>query len=434
MTQGYFLMTNTGKVHFRLSTEWRVINNAELRSKSTKKTIDQMVSAAIMRPIGTGPLRDLIKPVYKIVILIDDITRPTPKKEILSCLLSHLERWGVGSHQIDVLLATGTHRPMTEDEIKATFGEDLFREVHFVNHDCRSSQLVSVGTLQSAGEVKINPFVVRADFRIGVGSILPHSMCGFGGGAKIVFPGVANYEAIRDHHCALMTAKGSSLGNIENNPFHKEICQAGRLAKLDFLINAVYNSNEEVKEIVAGDFMKAHTEGVRMSLSEFAVRFDEPADVTIASTFPYTEGPQVMKPLHPATTVTRQGGVVILYANTIRGGLPEAFLNAFDTAFANSQGNLKQLVLDSCREGKPIIPAAPMDFNGALNMTLLNLSRVKVILVSRDADAKQAARLGFSYVDGLEKAISMVSRDIPNATVNILPAGGLVIPLVEQKM
>jgi nickel-dependent lactate racemase len=258
-------------------------------------------------------------------------------------------------------------------------------------------------------------------------------MCGFGGGAKIAFPGVANYEAIRDHHCALMIAKGSSLGVTENNPFYEEVCQAGRLAKLDFLLNVVYKSNEEVKEVVAGDFVKAHTEGVNISLSESAVPFDEPADVTIASAFPHTEGPQITKSLHAAIRVTRQRGIVILYAKTIRGGFPEAFLKAFDTAFALAQGNTKELVLDSCKGGKPIIPTAPMDFNAALNLTLLNLSNVgKIILVTKDVDAQQAARLGFDYSDDLEKALEMVSREVPKATVNILPAGGFVIPLVQS--
>lgn len=348
-------------------------------------------------------------------------------------MLDYLEKYGITRDRIDVVVAGGTHRHMTEAEIESTFGEKLFREVRFTNHDCRSSELVSVGRLKSAGEVKINPLVAQADFRIGIGSIIPHPMCGFGGGAKIVFPGVANYEAIRDHHCALMIAKGAFLGNIAGNPFHQEICQAGRLAKLDFLINAVYNSREEVKGVVAGDFEKAQAIGVEMTLKEIAVYFDETADVTIVSAFPYTEGAQLAKPFVPGTIVTRKGGIVILYAGTIRG-MSEPFLEAFDIAFANSRGDTKRLVLDSLREGKTIIPDAPMDFIGALNTTLLYLSRVKAIMVSKDTDAKQAARMGFSYFSDLDRAIEMVSRDFPKATVNILPAGGLVIPVVKESI
>jgi hypothetical protein len=83
-----------------------------------------------------------------------------------------------------------------------------------------------------------------------------------------------------------MFAGGASLAQVEYNPFLEEICQAGRLSKLDFVINALYNSKEEVKEIIAGDFEKVHTAGASMTLSEPAVRFEEPADVTVTSAFP----------------------------------------------------------------------------------------------------------------------------------------------------
>lgn len=431
--QEYFLVTKGGRKYFQLPDAWRVLKNAELKSEGVTKPLHEMVLDAVNRPIGSAPLAEIIRPTHKVVIIIDDFTRPTPHKEFLTCLLDYLGRCGVTRNQIDIVLALGTHRPMTDAEMASTFGEKLIREVRFTNHDCRFPELVSVGRLKSAGEVKINPLVAKADFRIGVGSILPHPMCGFGGGAKIVFPGVVNYEAVRDHHCALMIAKGAALGDIRDNPFHKEICQAGRLAKLDFLINAVYNSNEEVKGVVAGDFEKAQAVGVEMSLKELAVRFDAAADVTIASAFPYTEGTQISKPLVPATIVTRQGGTVILYASTL-GKIPEALLEAFDIAYANSRGDPKRLVLDSLREGKPIIADAPMDFNGGLNMTLLYMSRAKAILASRDADARQLARMGYIHASDLERAIEMVSRDIPKATVNILPAGGCVIPVVKENL
>jgi len=427
----YSLVTNTGKVFFRIPKGWQVLKNAELAPEPVTKTIDDMVSEAIDRPVGTRPLRDIIRSDSKIVIVVDDIARPTPKKALLTFLISRLREWGVSKDRVDILLATGTHRPMTTDEIRGTFGQDLVREVRFTNHDCRSPELISVGMLKSAGEVKINPLVVQADVRIGIGSLVPHPFNGFGGGAKIIFPGVANYEAIRNHHCALMIAAGASLAQVEHNPFLEEICQAGRLAKLDFVINALYNANEEVKEVIAGDFGEVHAAGARMTLSELGVRFERPADVTITSAFPYSEGPQLMKPLGPATTVTREGGVVILYAASIEGGrFAEPFLGAFDIAFAKSQGNPKQLVQDSCRLGIPIIEGAAMDFNGALNITLLYLSKVRVILVSQDANAEQAKRLGFGYEMRLEDAILTVSKNVPNATVNILPSGGLVIPVI----
>ena len=429
----YYLVTNSGKTFFGIPKAWNVIKNAELITEPVTKGIEEMVNEAIDHPLGTRPLRDRIKPESKIVIIVDDVARPTPKKEFLTILMTRLRKWGVSTEQVDILIATGTHRPMTTEEIEAVYGVDLTSAVRFTNHDCRSPELVSIGRVKAAGEVKINPLLIQADVRIGVGSLIPHPFNGFGGGAKIVFPGVANYEAIRNHHCALMFAEGAELAQTENNPFLQEMCQIGRLAKLDFVVNAIYNANEEVKAVIAGDFEKVHEVGARMTLSELAVRFDQCADVTITSAFPYSEGPQTLKPLGPATTVTREGGVVILYVRTIKGGgYAEPFLNAFDIAYAKAQGNPRLLVQNSCELGLPIVDGAPMDFNGALNITLIYLNKIKVILVSRDSSAKQARRIGFEYVNRLEDAIQMVSKDIPNAMVNILPVGGLVIPVLKQ--
>jgi hypothetical protein len=92
------------------------------------------------------------------------------------------------------------------------------------------------------------------------------------------------------------------------------------------------------------------------------------------------------------------------------------------------------LVLNYLHDGKLILPDGAIDFNSALNTTLLYLSRVKVILVSKVADQKQAARLGFGYSRSLDEAIAQVSSHIPKATVNILPAGGLVLPLMAKEM
>jgi hypothetical protein len=75
-----------------------------------------------------------------------------------------------------------------------------------------------------------------------------------------------------------------------------------------------------------------------------------------------------------------------------------------------------------------------MDFNCAMDLTLLYLSRVKVILVSKDADEEQAARLGFGFAHSLDQAIAKVLKDLPEATVNILPSGGLIIPVVSEAM
>ena len=196
------------------------------------------------------------------MIIVDDLTRPTPKKAILTCLMDHLHEYGVRNAQIDVLIGLGTHRPLAQAEIEDTFGRQLSKEIRFINHDCHSRDLVSIGKLRFGGDLRVHPLAVKADLRIAIGSILPHPFAGFGGGAKLVLPGIADYEFIREHHMALMTAQGVELGNTIGTRFITRFLEAARLAKLDFIINAVYDAREEVKAIVAGHFETAHESGL----------------------------------------------------------------------------------------------------------------------------------------------------------------------------
>ncbi len=430
----YFLNGHKAKAYFQLPKDWEVVKHAVLKPEKTSASISRLVSDSIANPIGTEPLGRLAKDKKRIVIIVDDGARTTPKKAILAPLVEYLREQGVQNSQITVLIGTGTHHPVPDAEIGHLYGDALCRDVRVVNHDSRAADLVSVGTLKHAGDLKINALAAGADLLIAVGSVLPHPFAGFGGGAKLVLPGIASYECVRDHHVALMIAHGVFAGSGENNPFLKEVREAGRLAKLAFIVNAVYDSDDDVKAIVSGDLEEAHKAGIEMCRKEMGVRFDRPADVTLMSAFPYNEGPQILKPLYASNAVTKNGGVVILYADYIKGGFAEPLLGAFDTAFAKAGGNARQLVKDNTRDNKPLIPGLAMDFNSALNMTLLYADRTKMFLVSGDADKAQAARLGFEYAASVQDAIDTVAKRLPRATVNILPSGGVVLPVVPEGM
>ncbi|MBP1696286.1 MAG: hypothetical protein H6Q41_1474 [Deltaproteobacteria bacterium] len=421
----YFLLQKDKKTYFELPKSWQVLTNVVPESGRVGKPIYQMVSESIADPIGTLPLGKLVKATDRVVIIVDDFARPTPKREILSPLIDHLEKFGVKDNQVDILFGTGTHRPLSEHEVERAMGKELLRRIRYTIHDCRSTKLVSIGRLKKGGEIKVNPLLGEADVRIAIGSILPHPMNGFGGGGKAILPGVCGYETIRDHHVSYSFAKGAFIGNTKKNPFYEEICDAARLARLDFIINAVYNFRGEVKEIVSGHFKEAHQFGMDISSKEFSVMIDQDADVSIVSAFPLEdEGPQVLKALGMATIATKKGGTVILVTG-VRGGFPEAFLRTFDIAYQLSKGDSKRLVLKYLREGKFIIENAPIDFNAALDYTLLHRCLVNVIIVSKDVSVEEAARLGFRHANSLDQAIQAVHENIPQANVNIFPAGGL---------
>jgi len=425
----YFLWEKKGKRYFQLPPGWHVLRNLAIRCEEPTQSLDEMLEGSLTHPMGTPPLREMVKAGDRVLFLVDDLTRPTPKKQILTFLVHHLETAGIRPEQMRVLFALGTHRPLSESEVEEALGKEFMGKIPFSQHDSRSENLVPIGRLRTGAEVRIHPFVLEADFRIGIGSIVPHPFAGFGGGPKIIMPGVANYDAIREHHMTYLIDPESRSGRLDDNPCFEEILQVARKANLNFLVNTVYNGREEIKAVVSGDFEKAHRHGAALTLREIEVRIDQEADVTITSAFPYDEGPQIIKPLGPAVAMTRKGGTVILLASLRSGKLPELFLKAFDRVFELSKGDPGSLVCRHVEERRALVPEVSMDFNCALGHTLLYLTRVRVILVSRDIRREEAFRLGFGHAASLEEAMERVSRDQPRAQVNIVPAAGLIIPI-----
>ena len=431
--KSYFLLRKSGKTPFQVPETWSVLNNVVLTPTKPDLPLSGMLDRALAHPIGTPLLINLIKATDKVVIMIDDFTRPTPKRAILTGLVDSLCQLGVGYNQIDILFAVGTHRPVNEAEVREALGP-LKDKLRWTNHDCWSEALTPVGTCSICGDLKVNPLLPAADFRIAVGSVLAHPMAGFGGGAKAIMPGVSDFESIRRHHMSTFLPRlhlGETIGNLCRDG----ICNAARLAQLDFIVNAVYNSELEVMAIVAGDCEKAHQAGVEMSLKEYGVEIEQKADVTIISAFPYDEGNQIIKPLIPGAMVTKGGGTIILVAYDIQGGrLPEQMLSAFDIVWAQVEKDPARTAIDCITQNRLIIQDGPLDLNAAAFLNLLILSQVQVILVSPDVTAEQAVRIGFDCAPTIEEAIRVVSMRIPRATVNILPLGGTIVPLIKEQL
>jgi nickel-dependent lactate racemase len=423
----YDIFSNKQKVHFQIPETWSVLNNVSLESHKAGESIYKMVEKAIRKPIGTQALAELIKPKDKIVIMVDDLTRPTPRTEILSSLIDNLKQSGVEYDQIDILFGIGTHRPLNKAEMESTVGPNLAVKLRCSNHNCWSEDLVSVGKLAVGGELRVNPLLLAADFRIAIGSVLPHFIAGFGGGPKLILPGVANFEFIRQFHLSTLLPR-SRLGEIRDNPSYNGMCEAARLAGLNFIVNAVYNSEHEVKAIVAGDFEKAHAAAVQMSLEEYAIRIEPTADVTIISAYPYDESNQVLKALVPAAMVTKRNGLVILFAPYLQGGR----LGPLPDIWTHVHSDPAKTAVEYIQQGRLIVPNSPMDVNIAAYLHLFMLSRIRVILVSPHILPDQALQPGVNYASTIEQGIEMAAAEVPDATVNILPSGGMIVPLVKD--
>ncbi len=426
--ESYRLFYKEGElVEFNLPEGWELLAYVKPERSQIVMGIDQMVERALDRPVGVPRLEDTLKPGNTVAIAIDDWTRPTPVGEILPVLLNRLESIGIHKDDITVIVALGSHRSMPKGALRRRVGVDVFDTTRVTQHDCWAGDLVPIGALSSGGTIRVNKAFHDADYRISIGSIIPHPMNGFGGGPKIVMPGLVAYDTIREHHTVYTIKEGAYPGNTETNPFYQEVVRVAGMARLNMIIGALYTNEERVFDVVAGHYYEAHQEGIRRCISNFKVKMDEKADVTVLSAYPYTEGPQLMKPIGPAAMCTRRGGAIILLA-TSREPMPEPMLHAFDVVRGLGSNHPDKVLLESFRKRSLVLDEAPIDFNMALFFTEVYKAQYDLTIVSKDVTGEEAQRMGFAFATTVEEAMDRVKESCPHAKVNIFSIGGMVLP------
>lgn len=429
--QNAFVRSINGPVSFSLPATWEILTLADFPESRLAVDVQALATLALQSPSGTAPLHEQLTAESSVCILVEDLTRTSPKKIILRVVLDILWKIGIPTDNISIVVALGTHRPLSHRELADAFGAETVGEYAFFNHDCHADDLMPIGRLQSGAEVKINRLAYNADFRLGIGSIFPHPLNGFGGGGKILFPGIADYHSIFEHHLRHSFRGNSALGFLDGNEFHDEITAMAQAGRLNFIVNSVLNHNDELHQVVAGDPVTAHQVGVEICRAITSRQFQQKADITIISSFPYTEGPQIMKPLAPAGMITRQGGCVVLYADCT-SPLPEEYFKACEKFRVEHKGGLRQAVLSHFQNNCPIMPTAPPEFNMSMAQLMLALNDYSVILVTTDIPQKQAERLGVTAVTNLNQAITLCNERYSRPSVNIVPSGGVILPVLPK--
>ena len=427
-----FIILRGEKYFFNIPSEWHLLTFATLDNQTPPEDVSELTKSALKNPVQSPPLTERLSPSDTIAILIEDLTRASPKGIILRAVLEELERAGIPDGNITIVIALGTHRGLTPDELAVTFGSDLATRYRFINHDCHAPDLVPVGRLRTGQVVKINRAVHEARFKIGIGSVFPHPMNGFGGGGKILFPGVADFDSIREHHFQYTFHEGTGLGKIEGNLFYDQVCGIAEAARLNFIINTILDQKDQAHDLICGDPVAAHLAGIEKSKGIISQQFSRKADLTVITSFPYTEGPQIVKPLAPAAMVTKEGGCIILCAD-LTGDLPDAFVESFDSFHKEHGEDLLGGVLDHFNNNRLIMTGGAIDFNMALGMTLAIQHRFRIILVSQDIPKEKGEKMGFIYARDLQEAFDLSSALTPHPDVHIIPSGGVILPVLRSR-
>lgn len=424
------LFRKKGSLEVDLPKNWELLRTLYKEDLKVRRPLGGLIGGALDHPIDSRPLEAMLKSGSRVAIVVDDVTRPTPVRELLPPLLRRIHRCGVPEKDVDIVIGVGTHRPLSQKEIEERCGKEVARAYRIQNHNARSADLVRMGEVPGYGSVSMNATVVQADVKITVGSILPHVHNGFGGGPKSVMPGICDFETVRQHHLKNVVDHRSILGNITGNPFYRDCCQIARLASVDFSVNCLFDSLGRISGVLAGNLFSVHESGIEKTREALEVPISEMSHLTIVSSFPYDEGPQIVKPVLPAAMITQPGGTIFLVTE-ISSPLPEFFLESFSKIRDCGGDEAEGRIREKLRCVEPIIEG-PMDFNMALVLIFFISKKYRVVLVADEVLRKAASRMGFEYAPDLPNAIEGTKKRKENLTVNIIPAGGYIFPLLTD--
>ncbi len=275
--------------------------------------LEEAFDEAWTHPIGIADPASLVKPGEKLVFVVTDHTRPTPTRTILPLIWERL-RSHVRAEDVTVLVATGTHRRSSDEELDRMFG-DLRLKFCFAFHDC-DRNLVEVGKSRRGTPILLDRVVAQADRVVTIGHIGMHYYAGYSGGRKNILPGVSGRETIEANHAQLTDPRCEGCV-YEGNPISEEMVEAARLAKVDFIVDVVLDAKGRVAKVVVGDLEEAHAAGRAFWDSLFQVRVHEKPDLVIVSAGGHPKDIdlyQAYKALYNAAKAVRDGGMVLLVA------------------------------------------------------------------------------------------------------------------------
>lgn len=404
-------------------TGHNVIFCAEMMHPPIPEDVHVLIDEALNAPYGTPRLSQMVKPNSKIMVLCDDITRPTPKRLLLSHVVKAFEKAGVPDENILVCIAPGTHRPMTDQELLDNFGDELLSRFRFMNINYKETEkLINIGRSPSGIDIEVYKEALNADFILGIGNIVPHVSAGWGGGAKIVQPGICGEITTQQTHviAALEQNVFETCGNPDNQCRREMELIAGQVG-LKFIVNTVMDESGHVLGVFCGDFIKAHRAGVAFAKTVLCPKIPARADIVIASANPceidFWQGD---KPFVFAQYGLKDNGTLIFVMAAqegLCGNAPEheAVLRKYCTLTEQ----------DVRRDVERGVIEDLIGIDAPIHLDQSRKRGIKTILVSEGMDQNDAADLGFEWSPSLDAAMNTAfARHGSAASVGIIPYCG----------
>lgn len=375
--------------------------------------------------IDSKPLKDLISADDEVTIIISDMTRFWMRQDVIcELLVKYLNEVNkVPFENMVVVVALGTHRGSTNEELEKLASSFVYSKVKVLDHDCDADDLVYLGTTSFGTEVRVNKYCSGRKV-ICIGGTVHHIMAGYGGGRKSILPGVSsrltikqNHERALDPEKAMTDIKVGS-GKLALNPIHEDMDEAAAMVNPVFGINIVVNTASKLSGLFCGDFENAWKESCIYQQKCYGLPIEEEADVVIASCGGFPKDInlyQSTKSLFNATRAVKKGGTLILLAECREGGGAKDF---FDWSKPLKEGRLDEALRKDFTIGGYIFYAA-----------CESIRKANVLLLSK-IDPEEVKAMEIKAFDKIENLLKNV--DFKDKRVYVMPYGGSVMPQMKE--
>lgn len=299
-----------------------------------QKVSQAKFSNSLKEAIGSASL-DFSRP----SLVVADKTRLCEYAKYLPVLIRTLEEAGADSRSTTVYIAYGTHPRQSDEECRQAYG-DAYGKLRFIHHDCgEGKSFVRLGETSRGIPVLFRRDIMESSCLITFGAISHHYFAGYGGGRKLVFPGLGFKDVIYRNHGLFLDAKRRTLspgcrpGLLDGNPLAEDLAEYEAFRPADLAIHGILDSSGRVCELRPGRGT-AHFRAACAIHGEYCeIGSAAHYDVVFASCGGYPKDInfiQSHKAIHNAARFVQDGGRLVMLAQCLDGIGSETFLPWFE--------------------------------------------------------------------------------------------------------
>ncbi len=285
-----------------------------------KKEEKEVILEALKYPIDKPKFSDFIED--GTLMIVNDATRPTPTSLVLETISEYIEE-----HEVEFIVATGSHRKPTGEELRWIFG-DIYQSVkeNIHIHDAKNDDTVDYGTTKRGTPVRFNKLAAEAEKVFAVNTVEPHYFAGFTGGRKSFLPGIASYETITENHYHSLKKDAKAL-KLKGNPIHEDMMEAYRKFDAEvYGLNITLDKEGRVYSASSGNLERVFLEEVRTAKRIFTASIENRSEVVVTAAYPMDlDLYQSHKAVEFAKSALKKGGIMILVSHCSDGIGPKNF-------------------------------------------------------------------------------------------------------------